>query len=95
MNEHFEEARKAVVGELAAVTGMELGMEDYIATRFSQDKRLEEVSRILCSSHIPVIKAIDRPDLKYVVHFSRPFIAMNMCTARLIKLRSSSTTLCG
>ncbi|KAI0087606.1 hypothetical protein BDY19DRAFT_1058080 [Irpex rosettiformis] len=63
MNEHFEEARKAVIGELAAVTGMELGMEDYITTRFSQDKRLEEIGRILCSSHVPVIKVVERTAL--------------------------------
>lgn len=70
MNEHHEDARKAVIGELAEVSGIELGMEDYITTRFSQDKRLEEVGRILCSSHVPVIKAIERPDLKYVVKCS-------------------------
>ncbi|KAI0688498.1 hypothetical protein BC835DRAFT_1284508 [Cytidiella melzeri] len=66
MSEHHEEARKAMIGELAAVTGMELGMEDYIATRFSQDKRLEEVGRILCSSSVPVIKTLERPELSEV-----------------------------
>jgi anaphase-promoting complex subunit 1 len=66
MGEHDEEARKAMVGELAAVTGIELGMVDYISTRFSQDKRLEEVGRMLCSSTVPAVKTMDRPELKCV-----------------------------
>ncbi|KAI0341254.1 hypothetical protein BDW22DRAFT_1397598 [Trametopsis cervina] len=66
ISEHHEEVRKAMLGEVAAVTGVELGMEDYIETRFSQDKRLEEVGRILCSSAIPTIKTLERPELNEV-----------------------------
>lgn len=65
-SEHHEEVRKAMIGELAAVSGVELGLEDFTSTRFGQDKRLEEVARMLCSSTIPVIRTIERPEARYV-----------------------------
>ena len=66
-----------MVGELAAVTGVELGLEDFTSTRFGQDKRLEEVARMLCSSTVPVIRTLERPELRYVLKplwTSREFI---------------------
>ncbi|KAI0790915.1 hypothetical protein C8Q75DRAFT_758459 [Abortiporus biennis] len=63
ISEHAEEVRKAVIGEVGAVTGVELGFDDVIENRFGQDRRVEEVSRMLCSSAIPVIKLVDRPEL--------------------------------
>lgn len=64
MNEYAEEVRQAVSGEVTAVTGVELELPDFIEIRFGQDRRLEEVARMLCSSTIPVIKMPERPELK-------------------------------
>ena len=52
------------MGELVTVSGVELGLEDFTTIRFGQDKRLEEVARMLCSSTVPVIKTLERPESK-------------------------------
>lgn len=48
------------------VTGVELDLEAFTSIRFGQDRRLEEVARMLCSSTITSIKIADRPDLRYL-----------------------------
>jgi hypothetical protein len=47
------------------VTGVELDLEAFTSIRFGQDRRLEEVGRMLCSSATASIKIADRPDLRY------------------------------
>ncbi len=64
MNEYTEEVRQAVSGEVNAVSGVELDLQDFVEIRFGQDRRLEEVTRMLCSSTVPVIKMPDREGLK-------------------------------
>lgn len=48
------------------VSGVELGLKDFIDIRFSQDRRVDEISRMLCSSTITTIKAAERPDMRYL-----------------------------
>ncbi|KAJ3566722.1 hypothetical protein NP233_g6827 [Leucocoprinus birnbaumii] len=61
---HFvSAARAAGGGETDVVTGVELDLEAFTTIRFGQDRRLEEVTRILRSSAITSIKIPDRPDL--------------------------------
>lgn len=62
-------ARAAGGGETDVVTGVELDFEAFTSIRFGQDRRLEEVTRILRSSTITSIKMPERPDLRYVVPF--------------------------
>ncbi|KAF8885664.1 hypothetical protein BD779DRAFT_1533052 [Infundibulicybe gibba] len=57
------EARAAGGGEINDVTGVELDLRDFTDIRFGQDRRLEEVARMLCSSNIPSIKIMERPEL--------------------------------
>ena len=45
-------------------TGVELDLEEFTSIRFGQDRRLEEIARMLCSSIIPHIRALERPELK-------------------------------
>ncbi|KAI5119343.1 hypothetical protein M0805_004020 [Coniferiporia weirii] len=59
----FEEAHRAVHHSEEAVTGVELEMTDFTDVRFGQDRRLQEVARMLRSSNIPSIRMVDRPDL--------------------------------
>ncbi|TFK37677.1 hypothetical protein BDQ12DRAFT_713446 [Crucibulum laeve] len=57
------ETKSAAAGEVDAVSGVELNLRDFTDIRFGQDRRLEEVARILCSSIIPTIKILERPEL--------------------------------
>lgn len=63
ISEHTDEVRRAISGEVASVTGVELELEDFTSIRFGQDRRLEEVSRLLCSSTVSAIKTIERTEL--------------------------------
>jgi len=51
-------------GEVETSTGVELDLEEFTSVRFGQDRRLDEVARMLCSSIAPAIKYVERPDLK-------------------------------
>ncbi|PFH49996.1 hypothetical protein AMATHDRAFT_62013 [Amanita thiersii Skay4041] len=57
------ETRAAGSGEVDSVSGVELDLKDFTDIRFGQDRRLEEVARMLCSSTIPNIKSLERPEL--------------------------------
>lgn len=59
-----EQAKGASAGEVDALSGVELGLKSFASIRFGQDRRLEEVARMLCSSTIPSVRLIERPDLK-------------------------------
>lgn len=59
-----EQAKVASAGEVDALSGVELGLKSFASIRFGQDRRLEEVARMLCSSTIPSVRLIERPDLK-------------------------------
>lgn len=59
----FEEAHRAVHHGNETVTGVELDLADFTDIRFGQDRRLQEVARMLRSSNIPSIRMIERPEL--------------------------------
>ena len=42
-------------------------MKDFTDIRFGQDRRLEEVARMLCSSAISIIRNMDRPELRSII----------------------------
>ncbi|KAJ7050909.1 hypothetical protein C8F01DRAFT_1343574 [Mycena amicta] len=67
------QCKVAAVGEVATVSGVELELRDFTDIRFGQDRRLDKVARLLCSSTIPSVKVVDRPELKSVNAFrTRP-----------------------
>ncbi|KAG6914346.1 hypothetical protein DXG01_000910 [Tephrocybe rancida] len=68
IGEIVDRARAAGGGEVNAVTGVELDLADFTDIRFGQDRRLEEVARMLYSSKIPNVKTVECPELK--VEFS-------------------------
>lgn len=53
----IEKTKATVNGEVNDVSGVELEQSDFTDIRFGQDKRLEEVSRILCSSTTAIFKS--------------------------------------
>ena len=58
------QAAAAGSGEIETVSGVDLDLEGFTEIRFGQDRRLDEVSRMLCSSNIPSVKIAERPELK-------------------------------
>ncbi|KAJ7817691.1 hypothetical protein B0H14DRAFT_3741685 [Mycena olivaceomarginata] len=57
------EAKVAGSGEVQTVSGVELDLDDFTDIRFGQDRRLEEAARMLCSSSIPSVRVMERPEL--------------------------------
>ncbi|KAJ7802231.1 hypothetical protein B0H14DRAFT_1667535 [Mycena olivaceomarginata] len=57
------EAKVAGSGEVQTVSGVELDLDDFTDIRFGQDRRLEDVARMLCSSSIPPVRVMERPEL--------------------------------
>ncbi|KAJ6553970.1 hypothetical protein DFH09DRAFT_1366046 [Mycena vulgaris] len=57
------EAKVAGAGEVEAVSGVELDLDDFTNIRFGQDRRLEEVARMLSSSTVPSVRVMERPEL--------------------------------
>ena len=60
------------------VSGVELDMENFTTIRFGQDKRIDEVARMLCSSLIPPIRMLERPELKCVPFFSYTIVPLTV-----------------
>nr|GAT42948.1 predicted protein [Mycena chlorophos] len=56
-------ARVAAIGEAETVSGVELELDDFTDVRFGQDRRIDEVARLMCSSTIPSVKMPERADL--------------------------------
>ncbi|GLB44114.1 putative anaphase promoting complex subunit 1 [Lyophyllum shimeji] len=63
IGEIVNEARASAGGEVEVVSGVELDLAEFTDIRFGQDRRLEEVARMLCSSKIPSVRGIERPEL--------------------------------
>lgn len=62
-NDLFDEVHKSSHGD-EEITGVELDLPYLTDARFGQDRRLQEVARMLRSSYVPSIKAIERQELK-------------------------------
>lgn len=65
----IDQANALAISELDTKlgVGVEVALDDFTKVRFGQDKRLEEVGRMLRSSTVASIKLPDRPELKWVV----------------------------
>ncbi|TBU29489.1 hypothetical protein BD311DRAFT_777411 [Dichomitus squalens] len=59
----IEDVHRVVSKDPTKTTGVELDTNDFTRIRFGQDRRLEEIARMLCSATIPHIRAIERPEL--------------------------------
>ncbi|KAI6161564.1 hypothetical protein EDD17DRAFT_1697683 [Pisolithus thermaeus] len=58
-----DQAKSASIGEVDAVSGVELDLNGFSKIRFGQDRRLEEVARMLCSSSVASARLVERPEL--------------------------------
>ncbi|KAF9073847.1 hypothetical protein BDP27DRAFT_1215348 [Rhodocollybia butyracea] len=56
------DAKSACLGESEPTTGVELELDEFTNIRFGQDRRLEEIARMLCSSAISSARSLERPD---------------------------------
>ncbi|KAI0769381.1 hypothetical protein BD413DRAFT_557879 [Trametes elegans] len=59
----IDEVNRAIAGDNSNVTGVEIESDDYTRMRFGQDRRLEDVARMLCSATVHHVRVTDRPEL--------------------------------
>jgi anaphase-promoting complex subunit 1 len=64
MADLLSDAKNSLNGDDTEITGVELDTDDFSAVRFGQDRRLEDVARMLRSSGVISIKVPERPELK-------------------------------
>lgn len=57
-----------MAGETEATSGVDLNLKEFTDIRFAVDRRLEEAARMLCSSTMPSVKGVERPDLRLVAY---------------------------
>ncbi len=90
----MEDVHRVVSKDPTKTTGVELDTNDFTRIRFGQDRRLEEIARMLCSSIVPHIRAIDRPELKCAIQvlsapltadITRFIVKQNSCGSSSIK----------
>ncbi|KAJ3758130.1 hypothetical protein EV360DRAFT_83363 [Lentinula raphanica] len=62
MDQIVSSAKAATSGEVEVSTGVELELDEFTSIRFGQDRRLEEIARLLSSSTISSARALERPD---------------------------------
>ncbi|KAJ3872434.1 hypothetical protein F5051DRAFT_155993 [Lentinula edodes] len=56
------QAKAASLGESEATSGVELELDEFTNIRFGQDRRLEEIARLLSSSTVSSARSLERPD---------------------------------
>lgn len=92
IGEIVNEARTLGSGQVDAVSGVEIDLADFTDIRFGQDRRLDEVARMLCSSKVPSVKGVERPELKSSTPLlsNRAIVLMAFrLTVNMIKQRST------
>ncbi len=60
----IEDVQRAVSGDHSKVTGVEFDLDDFMRMRFGQDRRLEDVARLLCSANVHYVRTPDRPEAR-------------------------------
>lgn len=60
----FQEVQPSLERGPRNTSGVEFADQEYINLRFGEDRRIQEVARMLSSSAIPIIKMPERPELK-------------------------------
>ena len=83
-----------MANEAEAPSGVDLNLKEFTDIRFGLDRRLEEVARMLCSSTIPSVKGLDRPDLRFVARNLRENLMLTAFKASMIKRKNTKTRLC-
>ena len=59
-------AARTPAAETNTTANLDLTVREVTDVRFGQDRRIDEVSRLLCSSTIPSVKMSDRNEMPYV-----------------------------
>lgn len=67
----IEDVQRAVSADHSKVTGVEFDLDDFTRMRFGQDRRLEDVARLLCSANVHYVRTPDRAEARYVDNASR------------------------
>ncbi|KAI0644745.1 hypothetical protein C8Q79DRAFT_913177 [Trametes meyenii] len=81
-----EEVQRAVAGDHSKVTGVELDLDDFTKMRFGQDRRLEDVARMLCSANVHYVRAPDRADANEADQLREQQHTVHRITERILAL---------
>ncbi|KAI0661437.1 hypothetical protein C8Q70DRAFT_1044010 [Cubamyces menziesii] len=81
-----EEVQRAVTGDHSRVTGVEFDLDDFTRMRFGQDRRLEDVARMLCSANVHFVRTPDRPELNEADQLREQQHAVHRITERILAL---------
>ncbi|KAI0674923.1 hypothetical protein C8Q78DRAFT_965335 [Trametes maxima] len=81
-----DEVQRAVAGDHSKVTGVELDLDDFTKMRFGQDRRLEDVARMLCSANVHFVRAPDRAEANEADQLREQQHTVHRITERILAL---------
>ncbi|KAI0633465.1 hypothetical protein C8Q77DRAFT_789189 [Trametes polyzona] len=82
----IEEVQRAVAGDHSKVTGVEFDFDDFTRMRFGQDRRLEDVARLLCSANPHYVRVPDRPEANEADQLREQQLTVHRITERILAL---------
>ncbi|KAH9859030.1 hypothetical protein C2E23DRAFT_717409 [Lenzites betulinus] len=82
----IEEVQRAVSGDHSKVTGVEFDFDDLTRMRFGQDRRLEDVARLLCSANVHYVRTPDRPEASEADQLRDQQLTVHRITERILAL---------
>ncbi|KAL1942433.1 hypothetical protein VTO73DRAFT_6035 [Trametes versicolor] len=82
----IEDVQRAVSGDHSKVTGVEFDLDDFMRMRFGQDRRLEDVARLLCSANVHYVRTPDRPEANEADQIRDQQLTVHRITERILAL---------
>ncbi|KAI0829732.1 hypothetical protein BC628DRAFT_1408561 [Trametes gibbosa] len=82
----IEGVQRAVSGDHSKVTGVEFDFDDFTRMRFGQDRRLEDVARLLCSANVQYVRTPDRPEASEADQIRDQQLTVHRITERILAL---------
>ncbi|KAI8994045.1 hypothetical protein BD414DRAFT_513664 [Trametes punicea] len=80
------EVQRAVSADHSKVTGVEFDLDDFTRMRFGQDRRLEDVARMLCSANIHFVRTSERPELSEADQLREQQVTVHRILERILAL---------
>ncbi|KAI0364452.1 hypothetical protein BV20DRAFT_956236 [Pilatotrama ljubarskyi] len=82
----IEGVYRAVSGDHSKVTGVEYDLDDFTRMRFGQDRRLEDVARMLCSANVHYVRIPTRPEASEADQLRDQQVTVHRVTERILAL---------
>ncbi|KAI0358750.1 hypothetical protein OH77DRAFT_1518715 [Trametes cingulata] len=81
-----EDVYRAVSADHSKVTGVEFDLDDFTRMRFGQDRRLEDVARMLCSANVHYVRIPSRPEASEADQLRDQQLTVHRVTERILAL---------